>query len=172
MNILAHDQIPKEPSKVKRFYHAILTRVAKVTFSYKIRIGIYKHLGMRIGKDTYIGRLDIIDQTLSSLVTLGDRVTISSGTTLVVSTGPNNSRLRNIYPRKFGKIIIEDDAWIGTGVIILPGVTIGKMSIVAAGAVVTKDVPPFTVVAGVPAKIIKRLEIGNMNLKEIGEKTI
>lgn len=158
MHILESDQIPKEPSKVKRFYHAILTRVAKVILSHKIRINIYKHLGMRIGKDTYIGSdLEIIDQTLSSLVTLGDRVTISSRITLVVSASPNNSKLREIYPRKFGKITIGDDAWIGTGVIILPGITVGKMSIIATGAVVTKDVPPYTIVAGVPAKQIKKI---------------
>jgi acetyltransferase-like isoleucine patch superfamily enzyme len=161
VNIIKSDQISKTPSKIKRFYHAILTRIAKIILSYKIRINIYRYLGMSIGKDTYIGPdLEIIDQTLSGLVILGDRVTLSPRITLVVSASPNNSKLREIYPRKFGKITIEDDTWVGTGVIILPGVTIGKMSIVAAGAVVTKDVPPYTIVAGVPAKQIKKV---NMN---------
>jgi len=54
------------------------------------------------------------------------------------------------------EVIIEDDVWIGIRSIILPGVTIGKGSIVAAGAVVTKDVPNYSVVGGVPAKIIKK----------------
>ena len=53
-------------------------------------------------------------------------------------------------------VIIEDDVWIGTGVIILKGVTIGTGSIVAAGAVVTKNVESYTIVAGIPAKIVKR----------------
>lgn len=53
------------------------------------------------------------------------------------------------------KVIIEDDVWIGVRAIVLPGVKIGKGSIVGAGAVVTKDVPPYTVVGGVPAKVIK-----------------
>ena len=159
MNIFAPDQIPKEPTKVKQFYYALLMRVAKAIFSYKIRIKIYKHLGMKVGKDTYIGPgLKIIDETLTNLVALGNRVTIAPHTTLVVSSSPNNSKLKYIYQRKIGKITIEDDAWIGTGAIILPGVTIKKMSIVGAGAVVTRDVPPFTVVGGVPAKIIKKLE--------------
>ena len=52
-------------------------------------------------------------------------------------------------------IIIEDDVWIGRRAIILGGVTIGKGSVVGAGAVVTKDVPPYSVVGGVPAKVIK-----------------
>ncbi len=54
-----------------------------------------------------------------------------------------------------GRVIIEDDVWIGYGAIILPGVIIHKGSVVGAGAVVTKNVPPYTVVGGVPAKIIK-----------------
>ena len=54
-------------------------------------------------------------------------------------------------------VIIEDDIWIGANAVILPGVTIGHHSVVAAGAVVTKDVPPHSLVAGVPAKIIKQI---------------
>lgn len=53
------------------------------------------------------------------------------------------------------KVVIEDDVWIGTRAIILPGVTIGTGAIIAAGAVVTKDAPPYTIVGGVPAKVIK-----------------
>ena len=53
-------------------------------------------------------------------------------------------------------VIIGDDCWIGRRAIIMPGVNIGNGSIIGAGAVVTKDVPPFTVVGGVPAKIIKK----------------
>ena len=55
-------------------------------------------------------------------------------------------------------IVIEDDVWIGTGSIILPGVKIGKGAVVAAGSVVTKDVEAFTVVAGNPAKFLKNTD--------------
>ena len=54
-----------------------------------------------------------------------------------------------------GKIEISDDVWIGTNALILSGVHIGKGAVVAAGSVVTKDVPPFAIVGGVPAKVIK-----------------
>ncbi|MCD6461281.1 MAG: acyltransferase [Thermoplasmata archaeon] len=56
---------------------------------------------------------------------------------------------------EYRRVVIEDDVWIGGGAIILPGVRIGKGAVVGAGAVVTKDVPPFSVVAGVPARVIK-----------------
>ena len=52
-------------------------------------------------------------------------------------------------------VVVEDNVWIGEGVMILKGVTIGKNSVVAAGAVVTKNIPPFSIVGGVPAKIIR-----------------
>ena len=54
---------------------------------------------------------------------------------------------------------IKDDVWIGAGVIILSGVTIGECSVIGAGAVVTKDVEPYTVVAGVPARKIRDINI-------------
>ncbi len=56
-------------------------------------------------------------------------------------------------------IIIEDDAWLATRCMVLKGVTIGKGAVVAAGAVVTKDVPPYTMVAGVPAKPVKQIKV-------------
>lgn len=153
-----NENIP-EYSKAGELYRAILMRIAKSMFSYKLRAKIYRHLGMEIGKDTYVGPgLEVIDNTLANLIKLGNRVTIAPEATLVVSSGPNNSNLKEIYTRRIGKIIIEDDVWIGTGTIILPGTTIGRMSIIAAGAVVTKDVPPYTIVAGVPAKVIKNVE--------------
>lgn len=57
-----------------------------------------------------------------------------------------------------GDVVIEDDVWIGAGAYILEGVVIGIGSVVAAGSVVTKDVPPFSVVGGVPAKVLKQIE--------------
>ena len=55
-------------------------------------------------------------------------------------------------------VVLEDDAWIGMHAVILPGVHIGKASIVGAGSVVTKDVPDFTVVGGIPAKVLRQLD--------------
>ena len=67
-----------------------------------------------------------------------------------------NGHVTNSIP---GNILIKKGAWIGARAIILPNVTVGEGSIIGAGAVVTKDVPPYTVVAGVPAKKIKDLGV-------------
>ena len=62
----------------------------------------------------------------------------------------------------YGKVTVKKNAWLGLGCTICPGVTIGKYAVVAAGAVVTKDVPDYAVVGGVPAKVIKMLEPDQM----------
>ncbi|MDY2949120.1 MAG: CatB-related O-acetyltransferase, partial [Lachnospiraceae bacterium] len=54
-----------------------------------------------------------------------------------------------------GNILVDDDVWIGYGVVVMSGVHIGQGAVIAAGAVVTKDVPPYSIVGGVPAKVIK-----------------
>ena len=78
---------------------------------------------------------------------------------VVILTSMHNHKDPTILMQKQGKylskVVIGDDVWIGYRAIILPGVTVGKGSIIGAGAVVTKDVPPYSVVGGVPAKVIK-----------------
>lgn len=61
------------------------------------------------------------------------------------------------------KVVIEDYAWIGSQVVILPGVTIGKGAIIGAGSVVTKDIPPMTVTVGVPCKVIRQITDDDLN---------
>ncbi len=75
-----------------------------------------------------------------------------------LSTYPFKVRMLNEQSESFGKgdIVLEDDVWIGYGSIILSGVRIGKGSIIAAGSIVTKDVEPYSVVGGNPAKLIKK----------------
>ena len=90
-------------------------------------------------------------------ITIGDSVRIAFHVCLVsmemVYDNPEIEIRRQGYARS--PITIDDDAWIGSGAIVLRGVHIGQGSVVGAGAVVTKDVPPYVVVAGVPARIIK-----------------
>jgi acetyltransferase-like isoleucine patch superfamily enzyme len=96
------------------------------------------------------------------LVSFGRRVAVSTGVTIVAASGPNNSRLAELpYVRdrliREDPVRIGDDVWLGTQCVILPGIAVGEWSVVGAGAVVTTDVPPYAVVAGVPARVVRRL---------------
>lgn len=93
----------------------------------------------------------------SAKVSIGDNVMLGPGVTLATASHPLQPEERLLDLGKALPITIENNVWIGMGAQILPGVTIGKDSVVAAGAVVAKDVPPATLVAGVPAKVIRAL---------------
>lgn len=96
-----------------------------------------------------------------SSVTIGNAVRIGSRTTILSSDHEFKDRDRKIYKQGIntrGGVQIENDVFIGTGVIILDGVVIGTHSVIGAGSVVTKDVPPYSVVAGNPAKVMYTLD--------------
>jgi acetyltransferase-like isoleucine patch superfamily enzyme len=109
------------------------------------------------GRFIKIGKHVFINHACSFLdmggITLEDHVLIGPKVNLVTENHPLAPASRRGMLCK--PIIIKQNAWIGAGAIILPGVTIGKNAVVAAGAVVARDVPENTVVGGIPAKIIK-----------------
>lgn len=138
----------------------IFKPLAKIVPLSKLRVALFRMCGYSIGKDVFIGEdLIISDNLHDKNVFIGDRASIGPRITLVTSSGPNLSKIEPyVKVVNGGKIRIENDAWIGAGAIILPDVTIGEGAVVGAGAVVIKDVPSHTVVAGVPANVIKKLE--------------
>lgn len=89
-------------------------------------------------------------------ITIEDKVLIAPKVNLVTINHPISPAQRRSTVSK--PIVIKKGAWIGVAATILPGVTVGENSIVSAGAVVTKDVPDHSIVAGVPAQIIKTIE--------------
>jgi len=117
--------------------------------------------GYEIGEKTYIAEdLIIIDEPDDKgRVKIGNRVTIAERVTLIISSYPNFSKIRPFVKDLHGYIEIDDDAWLGTGCIIMPNIKIGKGAVIGAGAVVTRNVPDFTVVVGIPAKPLKKLDI-------------
>lgn len=116
-----------------------------------------------IEKDVFIGPYCYISATNSKVI-IKSHCAIAEG--LTIHTG-NHARLIGSFvtditdenkPSGYDKdVIIENDVWIGCNVTILSGVTVGRGSTIAAGAVVVNDVPPYTVVGGVPAKVIKEI---------------
>jgi acetyltransferase-like isoleucine patch superfamily enzyme len=105
--------------------------------------------GSNIGAYSYIGCAGMIN--IGKNVMMGPRVSLLAEQHVFEDTGKD---MKSQGVRSSG-IVIEDDCWLGAGVMILDGVTIGTGSIVAAGAVVTKSVEPYSIVGGVPAKLIR-----------------
>lgn len=109
---------------------------------------------IRLGRDVFINAgCKFQDQ---GGIYLGDRVLVGQNVVLAtLNHGMEPSRRGDLHP---APIRIGNGVWIGANATVLPGVTIGDGAVVAAGAVVTRDVPPLTVVGGVPARVIKKIE--------------
>ena len=108
-----------------------------------------------IGEHTRIG----LHNTIIGPVTIGNHVNLAQGITVTALNHNFSDTEKRIDEQGVNTtpVVIGDDIWIGANAVILPGVTIGSHSVVAAGSVVTKDVPPHSLVAGVPAKIIRQI---------------
>lgn len=91
-------------------------------------------------------------------ITIGDRATISRGAFICSASHDTSSRTMELT---YAPIAIGNDAWVAARAIVMPGVTINEGSVVGAGAVVVKDVEPFTIVCGNPAKFVKKREFNS-----------
>lgn len=138
--------------------HAIVKEVfARTTDSFYIEPTIYFDYGtnISIGDNFYVNANSTwLD---AATITVGDNVKIGPNVQLITINHPLDPDERRTGIEYAAPIVIGDDVWIGAGVIILPGITIGQGATIAAGSVVTKDVPAHTVVGGNPAKILKHL---------------
>src|SRR5678810_272791 len=123
-------------------------------------LAVFTPLYINYGKHTQIGKNVFINFDCVFLdlggITIEDNVLIAPKVSLLSEGHPVSPNERqSLVP---GKIHIKKNAWIGAGATILPGITVGENAVVAAGAVVSKDVPANTIVGGVPAKIIKSID--------------
>ena len=137
------------PGPLTKLYRKFLSRAARLTLFPKVRYLAYRMMGMDIGKNVFIGPDCYLDDTFPELIHVEDGAIVSFRVTVAVHGATSTSS--RVAPVRIGK-----KAFIGTGAILLPGVTIGGGAIVGAGAVGTKDVPAGAVVAGVPARVIRQ----------------
>jgi acetyltransferase-like isoleucine patch superfamily enzyme len=136
----------------------LLKLIAKQIPGCGLRIWLLRMCGYIIGKNVYIGEDIIIIDDLGETqlkLEIGDRVAVSPRVTFVMHTQPNESRIAPYVNSHTGSITVEADAWIGTGAVILPNITIGEGAVVGANSLVIRDVAPYTVIGGVPAHFIK-----------------
>lgn len=153
---LPHSRYAEIFNRLRVFYTKKILKVnkggEKSRFEHKIYIGNTKN--------TAIGRFcQINENVFIQGAKIGDYVMIAPHVSLLANM--HKHERTDIPMARQGKnrgnpVIVEDDVWLGRNAVIMPGVQIGKGSIVAAGSVVTKNVDPYTVVGGVPAKFIKK----------------
>jgi len=125
------------------------------------------HAGIKIGRDGLIGEYNVIRG--QGGVTIGDRVYTSPFTQIIAVNHVFDDPKRSFIEQGITAqgIVIEDDVWMGASAVITDGVRVGKGAVVAAGAVVAEDVPPHTVVGGVPAKVIREIAGQQSNRGEV-----
>lgn len=116
-----------------------------INWGSRIALGdhVYANTGLTVIDDTFV--------TIGSHVMLGPRVTISA------ASHPVDPELRRQAYQYDLPVVLEENVWVGAGVTILPGVTIGKNSVIGAGSVVDRDIPPDVVAAGVPCRVLREI---------------
>lgn len=116
-----------------------------VNWGSRIALGdhVYANTGLTVIDDTFV--------TIGSHVMLGPRVTISA------ASHPVDPELRRQAYQYDLPVVLEENVWVGAGATILPGVTIGKNSVIGAGSVVDRDIPPDVVAAGVPCRVLREI---------------
>lgn len=125
----------------------------------KLRPWVMRRLGAKVGKNIFIGDYVHVDLNHSDLVTIEDGVHIAGDVRLLNHKKDlSNYKPGEVYgmqPYKYGKIHLCKNCAIGTGAMIMPGVTVGEGAIVGARAMVTKDIPAWSLALGSPAKVVK-----------------
>lgn len=138
-------------------YSYFLLRLAMISPFVGFNAFLHRLRGVVMGKGVKIAHDVLIDPVEPHSVILEDDVTISPRVTIFAHSNPTLPLYEYMGPRVVNRVVIKKGSWIGTGAILLPGVTIGEYTVVGAGAVVTKDVPSHVLAAGVPARVIRVL---------------
>lgn len=139
------------------FLQKQLHMIARATIPPDLRIQLYRWMGITVGNHCFIGLDTWLDDQFPELVVIEDDVTISFRVTVIVHDDAKrmDRTQAGAGDGTVAPVVLKRGCYLGAGSLLLPGVTVGEGAVVAAGAVVTRDVPAGTVVGGVPARVIK-----------------
>lgn len=135
---------------------AVFDLLGKHLPSNALRLRFQRAKGVKIGAHVYLAYDVNIDAAYPELVEIEDHARIGIGAIILAHTRPGDAWMKHLGERR-APVRIGRHAALYPGVIVMPGVTVGEYAIVREGAVVTDDVPPFTMVAGSPARVVETL---------------
>ena len=122
------------------------------------RVRLHRWRGVNIGKNVFIGLKVTLDHSYPDYIYIGDNVSLAGNNFVLTHSNPYK-HFEKTFESYIAPVIINDCAWVSIGVMILPGVTIGEYSVIAAGSVVQKSIPDKVIAGGIPAKVIKDVEL-------------
>ena len=158
----AHLEAETTGALFKSFFRKLLQVFAmtRLPVGSRFRCTLERWRGVKVGKHVFLGGGNVLDRARPDLITIEDHVSLAGNVNILTHSNPTEP-IREILgdsATNIAPVHIKRGAWIAVSVVVLPGVIIGENSIVAAGSVVTKDVPPYSIVGGVPAKVIKNIK--------------
>lgn len=122
------------------------------------RVRFHRWRGAKIGKNVLIGLQVTLDHSYPSYITIEDDVSLAGNNYLLTHSNPY-PHFKKVLNSYVAEVRVKRGAWLGIGAMVMPGVCIGEYSIIAAGSVVTKDIPDRVIAGGMPAKVIKRIDL-------------
>jgi acetyltransferase-like isoleucine patch superfamily enzyme len=118
---------------------------------------LHRMRGVKMGSGVFIDPTAIVETAYPENITIGNDVRIAAGSVIMTHLkAPHHLRETGLIPNLVKEVVLEDSCFIGINAVVMPGVRVGKASVVISGSVVFSDVPPYTMVQGNPAKVIKR----------------
>ena len=146
---------PYESEEKQKYMHEVFAECGENCY---IELPFHANWGghhLHLGSGVYMNfNMTMVDD---GNIYIGNKVMFGPNVTIITGTHPVNPSLREKGLQYNKDVYIEDNAWIGSGVTILPGVKIGKNSVIAAGSMVTKDIPENVVAAGIPCKVMRKI---------------
>ncbi len=144
-----------------KLFNYLLERMAYNCPFNSWRVRFHKLRGVNIGKNVMIGLQVTLDHSYPEYIYIEDDVSLAGNNYILTHSNPY-PHFKNVLESYVAPVVIKKGAWLGIGAIVLPEVTIGEYSVIAAGSLVTKSIPDKVIAGGMPAKVLKEIDLGNI----------